>query len=44
MSTGNFDVVALRHAYSGGSALAKAVTAHAPYRKAGVISVGISHP
>jgi len=43
MSTGNFDVVALRHAYSGGSALAKAVTAHAPYRKAGVISVGISH-
>jgi 4-aminobutyrate aminotransferase len=43
MSTGSFDVVALRHAYSGGSALAKAVTAHAPYRKAGVISVGISH-
>jgi len=35
--------VALRHAYSGGSALAKAVTAHAPYRKGGVISVGISH-
>src|SRR5580693_331600 len=27
MSTGSFDVVALRHAYSGGSALAKAVTA-----------------
>ena len=43
MSTGSFDIVALRHAYSGGSALAKAVTAHAPYRKAGVISVGISH-
>ena len=43
MSTGSFDVVALRHAYSGGSALAKAVTAHAPYRKGGVISVGISH-
>src|SRR5881296_131403 len=43
MSTGSFDVVALRHAYSGGSSLAKAVTAHAPYRKAGVISVGISH-
>jgi 4-aminobutyrate aminotransferase-like enzyme len=43
MSTGNFDVVALRHAYSGGSSLAKAVTAHAPYRKAGVISVGIAH-
>jgi len=43
MSTGSFDVVALRHAYSGGSHLAKAVTAHAPYRKAGVISVGITH-
>ncbi len=43
MSTGSYDVVALRHAYSGGSALTKAITAHAPYRKAGVISVGISH-
>lgn len=43
MSTGSFDVVALRHAYSGGSSLAKSVTAHAPYRKAGVVSVGISH-
>ena len=43
MSTGSFDVVALRHAYSGGSALAKGVTAHAPYRKGGVISVGIAH-
>jgi 4-aminobutyrate aminotransferase-like enzyme len=43
MSTGSYDVVALRHAYSGGSQLAKALTAHSPYRKAGVISVGISH-
>src|SRR5260370_1262878 len=43
MSTGSFDVVALRHAYSGGSALAKAVTAHAPYRKGGRITVGLSH-
>lgn len=43
MATGSFDVVALRHAYSGGSALARSVTAHAPYRKAAVISVGISH-
>src|SRR5260370_15161794 len=34
-STGSFDVVALRHPYSAGSALAKAVTAHAPYRKGG---------
>src|SRR5258708_2571770 len=43
MATGSYDVVALRHAYSGSSQLAKAVTAQAPYRKAGVISVGISH-
>ncbi|HEY2461252.1 MAG TPA: aspartate aminotransferase family protein [Candidatus Acidoferrum sp.] len=43
MATGSFDVVALRHAYSGSSALTKAVTAHAPYRRAGVVSVGISH-
>jgi len=43
MSTGSYDVVALRHAYSGGSALAKSITAHAPYRKGGVISVGIAH-
>src|SRR5216683_5326737 len=43
MATGCYDVVALRHAYSGSSQLAKAVTAHAPYRKAAVISVGISH-
>src|SRR4029077_16902016 len=43
MATGSFDVVALRQAYSGGSALAKAVTAQAPWRRSGVISVGISH-
>jgi len=43
MATGSYDVVALRHAYSGGSQLAKAVTAQAPWRKAAVISVGISH-
>lgn len=42
-STGSFDVVALRHAYSGGSQLAKAVTAQAPWRKSAVINVGISH-
>ena len=41
MATGSYDVVALRHAYAGSSAIAKAVTAHAPYRKSGVISVGI---
>jgi 4-aminobutyrate aminotransferase-like enzyme len=39
----SYDVVALRHAYSGGSMLAKSVTAQAPWRKGGVISVGISH-
>lgn len=43
MSTGAYDVVALRHAYSGGSQLAKSVTAQAPWRKAGIISVGIAH-
>ncbi len=43
MSTGSYDVVALRHAYSGGSALARSVTAHSSYRKGGVISVGIAH-
>ncbi len=39
----SYDVVALRHAYAGASQLAKSVTAHAPWRKAGVISVGITH-
>ncbi len=43
MATGSYDVVALRHAYSGGSTLAKAATGQAPWRKAGVISVGFSH-
>src|ERR1700691_2294519 len=39
----SYDIVALRHAYSGGSALAKSVTAQSAWRKGGVISVGISH-
>src|SRR5271155_4445301 len=39
----SYDIVSLRHAYSGGSALAKSVTAQAAWRKGGVISVGISH-
>ncbi len=43
MGTGSFDVVALRHAYSGSSQLAKAATGQAPWRKAAVISVGIAH-
>src|SRR5580700_5699479 len=43
MISPSYDVVSLRHAYSGGSALAKSVTAQAPWRKSGVISVGVSH-
>jgi 4-aminobutyrate aminotransferase len=43
MATGSFDVVALRHSYSGGSALARSMTGQAPWRKAGVVSVGFSH-
>src|SRR5580698_5683161 len=43
MASPSYDVVALRHAYAGASSLAKAVTAQAAWRKAGVISVGISH-
>jgi 4-aminobutyrate aminotransferase-like enzyme len=43
MATGAFDIVALRHAYSGGSSLTKSVTAQAPWRKAGIISIGIAH-
>src|SRR6202158_5662405 len=43
MATGSYDIVALRHAYAGGSQLAKSVTAHSPWRKGGVISFGISH-
>ena len=43
MATGCYDIVALRHAYSGGSSLAKSVTAQSPWRKSGVISVGVAH-
>ncbi|HUA02061.1 MAG TPA: aspartate aminotransferase family protein [Candidatus Aquilonibacter sp.] len=43
MASPSYDIVALRHAYSGSSALAKGVTAHAAYRKSGVISVGVAH-
>src|SRR6202167_322767 len=39
----SYEIVALRHAYSGGSALTKSVTAQSAWRKAGVISVGVSH-
>ena len=43
MATGSFDVVGLRHGYSGGSSLAKSMTAQAPWRAAGVVSVGVAH-
>jgi 4-aminobutyrate aminotransferase-like enzyme len=43
MATGRYDVVALRHAYSGGSALTKSMTAQSAWRKSGVISVGVAH-
>jgi 4-aminobutyrate aminotransferase-like enzyme len=43
MVSPSYDIVALRHAYSGGSAIAKSVTAQSAWRKGGVISVGISH-
>ncbi len=43
MATGSFDVVGLRHGYSGHSHLTKSLTAMAPWRKSGVISVGVAH-
>ncbi|MGH9374985.1 MAG: aspartate aminotransferase family protein [Terriglobia bacterium] len=43
MATGSFEVVALRHGYSGHSLLAKSLTAQAPWRRGGVISVGVTH-
>jgi 4-aminobutyrate aminotransferase-like enzyme len=43
MAGPSYDIVALRHAYAGSSALAKGVTGQAPWRKSGVISVGIAH-
>lgn len=43
MAGSSYDVVALRHAYSGSSALAKGVTAQAAWRKSAIISVGVAH-
>src|SRR5579864_260754 len=43
MASPSYDIIALRHAYAGGSSLAKGVTAQAAWRKAGVISVGVAH-
>jgi 4-aminobutyrate aminotransferase len=43
MATGNFEIVALRHGYSGHSMVAKSLTAHAPWRAGGIVSVGVEH-
>ena len=43
MAGPSYDVVALRHSYSGSSALARSLTGQAPWRKAGVVSVGVAH-
>lgn len=43
MAGPSYDVIALRHAYSGSSTLAKGLTAQAAWRKSGVISVGVAH-
>jgi 4-aminobutyrate aminotransferase len=43
MYTGNYEVLALRHGYSGHSQLTKALTGLHTWRKAGVISCGIVH-
>ena len=43
MQTGNFDVIALRHGYSGGTTITKALTAQAPWRIHGSTIPGIKH-
>ena len=43
MATGSFDIIGLRHGYSGGSTLAKSVTAQSTWRAGGVVSVGVAH-
>ncbi len=43
MYTGNYELVALRHGYSGHSQLAKAMTGLHTWRKAGVIPYGVVH-
>src|SRR5262249_48091042 len=41
--TGNFEIVALRHGYSGRSQLAQGLTGHAPWRKSLPATVGVVH-
>ena len=43
MATGSFDIIGLRHGYSGASALARSVTGQSPWRAGGVVSVGVAH-
>jgi 4-aminobutyrate aminotransferase-like enzyme len=43
MASPSYDIVALRHAYSGSSNLARGVTAISSWRKAGTVSVGVAH-
>lgn len=43
MATGSFDVIALRHGYSGASSLTKSITGQGPWRSAGVVGVGVAH-
>src|SRR5262249_14691489 len=43
IATGSYDVVGLRHAYSGASSTTKAMGAMRHFRKVGVISVGLTN-
>ena len=43
MYTGNYEVLALRHGYSGHSQLAKSMTGLSTWRKAGVVPFGVIH-
>src|SRR5579871_863751 len=43
MATGSYDIVALRHSYSGASTLTKSVTGQAQWRKGGIVSMGVAH-
>ncbi len=43
VSTGNYEVVALRHGYSGRSQLAQGLTGHAPWRRSLPMSFGVVH-
>jgi 4-aminobutyrate aminotransferase-like enzyme len=43
MHTGNYDVLALRHGYSGHTQLTKSLTGLGTWRKAGIVPFGIVH-